>query len=119
LFVEYYLGARPQIGKGTLIYLPISNNKDFTKDSSKWDARTQHIDGQTLTVHVHIPSNVAVGVWRLRVSTKQQGSRNIKSFEVKENIYVLFNAWNKGNRNRCVTCNTVIQIKFNSHKFKQ
>jgi hypothetical protein len=69
--LEFMFGARPQIGKGTLIYLPISNNKDFTKDSSKWDARTQHIDGQTLTVHVHIPSNVAVGVWRLRVSTKQ------------------------------------------------
>ena len=90
------VGSRPQIGKGTLIYLPISNNKDFTKDSSKWDARTHHIDGNQLTIHVHIPANVAVGIWRVRVSTKQQGSRNIRSLDVKENIYVLFNPWNKG-----------------------
>ena len=90
------IGARPQIGKGTLIYLPISNNKDFTKDSSKWDARLHHTENTQLTIHVHIPANVAVGIWRLRVSTKQQGSRNIRSFDVKENIYVLFNPWNKG-----------------------
>ncbi|XP_054164848.1 hemocyte protein-glutamine gamma-glutamyltransferase-like [Oppia nitens] len=93
--LEFMFGPRPQIGKGTLIYLPISNNKDFTKDSSKWDARSHHIDGNQLTIHVHLPANVAVGIWKLRVSTKQQGSRNIRSFDVKENIYVLFNAWNK------------------------
>ncbi|CAG2110741.1 unnamed protein product, partial [Medioppia subpectinata] len=58
--LEFMFGARPQIGKGTLIYLPISNNKDFTKDSSKWDARTHHIEGNQLTIHVHIPANVAV-----------------------------------------------------------
>lgn len=43
-----------------------------------------------------MPASVAVGVWKLRVSTKQQGHKNIKSFDLKNNIYVLFNPWSKG-----------------------
>ena len=92
----YLTGPRPLLGKKTLIYLPVTSNREFTKDSSRWDARTHRIDGNIVTVQVHIPANVAVGVWRLRVSTKQNGSRLIKSFDSRERIYVLFNAWCKG-----------------------
>ena len=94
---NFLLGPRPTLGKGTLIYLPVTSNREFTKDKSKWDARMHSAESNRVHVQVHIPANVAVAVWRLKVSTKQQGSRNIKSFDVKENIYVLFNAWNKGN----------------------
>ena len=92
----YSLGPRPTLGKGTLIYLPVTSNREFTKDKSKWDARMHSAEGNRVHVQIHVPANVAVAVWRLRVSTKQQGSRNIKSYYVKENIYVLFNAWSKG-----------------------
>ena len=91
-----YKGNNPQVGKGTLIYLPITQNKDFTKDPSKWDARIRNIDGNRLTLQVRIPANTAVGIWRLRISTKPQGSRNIKTFEVHNKIFLLFNPWNKG-----------------------
>lgn len=94
--LEFMYGPRPLLGKKTLIYLPVTSNREFTKDSSRWDARTHRIDGNIVTVQVHIPANVAVGVWRLRVSTKQNGSRLIKSFDSRERIYVLFNAWCKG-----------------------
>ncbi|RWS27608.1 hemocyte protein-glutamine gamma-glutamyltransferase-like protein [Leptotrombidium deliense] len=88
-------GPRPQLGRGTLIYLPVTSKREFTKEKSKWDARMHEIDGNTITIQVHIPANVGVGIWKLRVSTKQQGSRNIKSFDVREKIYVLFNPWCK------------------------
>ena len=91
------IGNNPQVGKGTLIYLPITHVKDFTKDPSKWDARIKNVDANRITLQVRIPANAAVGVWRLRISTKPQGSRDIKTFEVNNKIYVLFNAWNKGN----------------------
>lgn len=89
----------PQLGKGTLVYLPITNSKDFTKDPSKWDARVRNVDGARITLQVRIPASAAVGVWRLRVSTKPQGSRDIKTFEVNNKIYLLFNAWNNGGWN--------------------
>lgn len=82
-----------------MVYLPITQNRDFTKDPSKWDARIRNIDGNRLTIQVRIPANTAVGTWRLRISTKPQGSRNIKTFEVSNRIFLLFNAWNKG---KCV-----------------
>lgn len=86
------------MGKKTLIYLPVTPNREFTKDSSRWDTRTHRVDGNTVTVQVHIPASIAVGVWRLRVSTKQQGSRIIKSYDVREKMYVIFNAWQKGKK---------------------
>lgn len=91
-----FSGTNPQVGKGTLVYLPITQNKDFTKDPSKWDARVRNTEGARITMEVRIPANAAVGVWRVRISTKPQGSRNIKTFEVSNKIYLLFNAWNKG-----------------------
>lgn len=93
--LEFMYGPRPLLGKKTLIYLPVTPNREFTKDSSRWDARTHRVDGNVITVQVHVPAHVAVGVWRLRVSTKQQGSRVIKSLDVRERIYILFNAWCK------------------------
>ncbi|RWS15713.1 hemocyte protein-glutamine gamma-glutamyltransferase-like protein [Dinothrombium tinctorium] len=93
--MEYMFGPRPQLGKGTLIYLPVTSKREFTKEKSKWDARMHNVEGNVVTVQVHIPANVAVGIWKLRISTKQQGSRNIKSFDVRERIYVLFNPWCK------------------------
>ncbi|KAH9407269.1 hypothetical protein TYRP_012819 [Tyrophagus putrescentiae] len=92
--LEFLFGTNPQLGKGTLVYLPITNSKDFTKDPSKWDARVRNVDGARITLQVRIPASAAVGVWRLRVSTKPQGSRDIKTFEVNNKIYLLFNAWN-------------------------
>lgn len=96
IFSFLFAGVNPQLGKGTLVYLPITNSKDFTKDPSKWDARVRNVDGARITLQVRIPASAAVGVWRLRVSTKPQGSRDIKTFEVNNKIYLLFNAWNNG-----------------------
>ena len=95
LVFKFFLGARPQLGKGTLIYLPVTSSRQFTKEKTKWDARTLTSDTHSVQVQIRMPV-VAVGVWKLRVSTKQQGQKNIKSFDLKNNIYVLFNPWSKG-----------------------
>ena len=89
-------GPRPLLGKRTLIYLPVTPSKEFTRNPTHWDSRTYKVDGNVVTVQVQIPAKVAVGIWRHRLSTKQQGSRHIMSFDVRERIYVLFNAWSKG-----------------------
>lgn len=107
IVLSIHTGNNPQVGKGTMVYLPITNNKDFTKDPAKWDARIRNIDSSRLTLQVRIPAGAAVGVWRLRISTKPQGSRDIKTFEVNNKIYVLFNAWNKG------ICFTIIILYYN------
>jgi transglutaminase 1 len=94
--LEFSYGARPQVGKGTLIYLPITKDRDsFGRDPSKWDARVVRVDGNQLSVQINLPANIAVGVWRFRVSTKLAGSRTIKTYSVKEALYVIFNAWSK------------------------
>ena len=56
----------------------------------------RNIERNRVTLQVRIPADAAVGVWRLRISTKPQGSRNIKTFEVNNKIYLLFNPWNRG-----------------------
>lgn len=108
--LEFMYGPRPLLGKKTLIYLPVTTNGEFTKDSSRWDARTHRVDGNVITVQVHVPANVAVGVWRLRVSTKQQGSRAIRSFDVRERMYIIFNAWCKGMSSRIIFSDATLCI---------
>lgn len=94
--LEFSYGQRPQVGKGTLIYLPITKDRDsFGRDPSKWDARVVRVDGNQLSVEINLPANIAVGVWRFRVSTKLAGSRTIRTYSVKEALYMIFNAWSK------------------------
>jgi len=94
--LEFSYGPRPQVGKGTLIYLPITKDRDsFGRDPSKWDARVVRVDGNQLSVQINLPANIAVGVWRFRVSTKLAGSRTIRTYTVKEALYIIFNAWSK------------------------
>lgn len=91
-----YTGPRPQVGKGTLIYLPITNDRDYTRDNTKWDAKVLRADGNVLTIQIHIPANIAIGIWRFKISTKLAGSRSIKTYSIKEALYVIFNSWCKG-----------------------
>lgn len=94
--LEFSFGPRPQVGKGTLIYLPIAKDRDsFGRDPSKWDARVLRVDGNQLNVQINLPANIAIGVWRFRISTKLAGSRTIRTFSIKEALYIIFNAWSK------------------------
>lgn len=94
--LEFSFGQRPQVGKGTLIYLPISKDRDsYQRDASKWDARVVRVDGNQLSVQINLPANIAIGVWRFKISTKLAGSRLIRTYNVKEALYVIFNAWSK------------------------
>lgn len=94
--LEFSFGPRPQVGKGTLIYLPIAKDRDsFGRDPSKWDARVVRADGNQLNVQINLPANIAIGVWRFRISTKLAGSRTIRTYTVKEALYMIFNAWSK------------------------
>lgn len=94
--LEFSFGPRPQVGKGTLIYLPIAKDRDsFGRDPAKWDARVLRVDGNQLSVQINLPANIAIGVWRFRISTKLAGSRTIRTYSIKEALYMIFNAWSK------------------------
>ncbi|XP_053204653.1 hemocyte protein-glutamine gamma-glutamyltransferase-like [Panonychus citri] len=93
--MEFMYGPRPQLGKGTLIYLPITLNTPENKDTNKWRAKILSVSDNQLLIEVYIPPTAAVAAWKLRISTKQNGSRNIRSFDVREDIYILFNPWSK------------------------
>jgi transglutaminase 1 len=90
---EFLFGRQPQLVVGTLIYLPLSSNATFSRSKSKWESRTLSTDGVTLTVQIRAPSQVAVGVWKMRISTRNVGQKRIATFAVPNPIYVLFNPW--------------------------
>lgn len=94
--LEFSFGPRPQVGKGTLIYLPIAKDREsLNRDPSKWDARVLRVDGNQLQVQINLPANIAIGVWRFKISTKLAGSRTIRTYSIKEALYMIFNAWSK------------------------
>ncbi|XP_022248775.1 hemocyte protein-glutamine gamma-glutamyltransferase-like, partial [Limulus polyphemus] len=95
-----YLGSNPQISKGTLIVMPITNNDSYREDKTKWDVRLQSRDRSKITLQVHVPASVGVGIWKMKVTSqlKSKDDEPVSSpetYECKENIYVLFNPWSK------------------------
>lgn len=95
--IELSFGPRPQLDKGTLIYLPLEDlNSDASlRDQNKWGAQLLQVRGNQLSVNIDFPPDMAIGIWRLRISTKLAGTRKLRSFTVRESLYVIFNAWNK------------------------
>lgn len=95
--IEFSLGPQPQLDKGTLIYLPLEelNSNSLTRDQNKWGAQLLEASGNKLSVNIDLPPDMAIGVWRLRISTKLAGTRNLRSYALNDAFYVIFNAWNK------------------------
>lgn len=95
--LEFSFGQRPQLDKGTLVYVPIETNRDpsLHKDGY-WDASLLNvIDNNRLNVQIYIPANVAIGVWNFKLSTKLINSKILSSYTIREAIYIVFNAWSK------------------------
>lgn len=95
--IEMNFGPRPQLDKGTLIYLPLIdlNSDASTRDPNKWYAQILQSRGNQLTVNINFPPDMSIGIWRLRISSKLAGTRNMRSYSLYEVLYVIFNAWNK------------------------
>lgn len=95
----YFLLAGPKKtdGRGgTLIILPITSSKTFTRDATKWDICCSRQERTVLTLQVQIPHTAGVGLWRMKIISKVVGHNQSKIHDCKENIYVLFNPWCKG-----------------------
>ncbi|GBL83080.1 Hemocyte protein-glutamine gamma-glutamyltransferase [Araneus ventricosus] len=89
-------GPKNQVGKGTLVILPVMENKAFTLDSSKWDICMTRKERSIVTMQIQIPYMAGVGLWRMKVLSHVKGNEaNPKTFECKESIYILFNPWCK------------------------
>ncbi|KAG8192992.1 hypothetical protein JTE90_028112 [Oedothorax gibbosus] len=94
--IHLTFGPKSQVGKGTLIILPVMENKSFTMDSSKWDICMSRQERTIVTLQIQIPYLAGVGLWRMKIHSHIKGSeRHVKVFECKESIYILFNPWCK------------------------
>ncbi|GFY46463.1 hemocyte protein-glutamine gamma-glutamyltransferase [Trichonephila inaurata madagascariensis] len=94
--IHLTFGPKQQVGKGTLIILPIMENKAFTLDSSKWDICMARKERSIMTMKVQIPYMAGVGLWRMKIQSHIKGNEgNPKIYECKESIYILFNPWCK------------------------
>ncbi|XP_015904318.1 hemocyte protein-glutamine gamma-glutamyltransferase [Parasteatoda tepidariorum] len=93
--LQFSFGPKQQIGKGTLIILPVPNNKVFTRDSAHWDACISRQERAILTLQVQIPYTAGVGLWRMKIKSQVAGNEKSVFHECKESIYVLFNPWCK------------------------
>lgn len=93
--VELTFGPKKPNGKGTLVILPVTNVKHFTRDSSQWDICVSRQERTILTIQIQIPHTAGVGLWRMKIQSKVAGSALTKVHDCKENIYVLFNSWCK------------------------
>ncbi|XP_054712738.1 hemocyte protein-glutamine gamma-glutamyltransferase-like isoform X2 [Uloborus diversus] len=91
--IDLTFGPKNQLNKGTLILLPVTSQKSFTRDPSKWDICQARLERAILTVQIQIPYAAGVGLWRMKIQSKVPGSNKINVFECKDNIYILFNPW--------------------------
>lgn len=95
--VELAFGSYPQVDKGTLIYMPLERQLSNQQNSSRHDKFSSlltSVNKEQLNVDIQMPTNMAIGIWKLRISTKKANSRNLKTFTVPSSLYVIFNAWN-------------------------
>lgn len=97
--LEFSFGPKPQLDKGTLIYLPIQEDAQKNKNNSislfeKWDSKLSKVDGKQLYVQIDFPYNAAIGVWQFKISTKLAATKNLNTYIITEYIYIIFNAWN-------------------------
>ena len=66
---------------------------------SFWDDATESVVPIYWYIQcITLPTDHFSSLSSLQVSTKQQGQKHIKSFDLKNNIYVLFNPWSRGKR---------------------
>jgi len=93
--LEFSFGAQPQLDKGTLIYLPLSTNLNKTTEANTWGASITQAIGSSLSVQIDLPANMAIGVWRFKISVKLPGSRRLRTYALSEALCILFNAWSK------------------------
>lgn len=93
--VELSFGPAPSLDKGTLIYMPLlrMNGTNTTMDMLKWSAHMTNVRGDKLDAKINIPVNASIGVWRLTLTTKVTGGKELRSYSIRESIYVIFNPW--------------------------
>lgn len=82
--------------KSSLVYLPIlRETKSTLIETSKWSLRLVNDKTDKLYMNVYIPSNASIGVWRLKFSVKLAGGRDLRSYSVRESLYIIFNPWSE------------------------
>lgn len=96
--IQFCFGEKPNVLKGTKIVLPIQpKHTQLPKDEDmKWNLALNRKEGNTLTLHVHIPPNAQVGIWSLCIQTNiKEKKENKCNYQCQEDIYILFNPWCK------------------------
>lgn len=89
-------GPSPIVTKGTRVELPVGDNSEFVRGKAKWETRVHHYANNILTLEVHIPATVCVGLWKCELVTGLKADTvKTDKFSCKESIYIIFNPWCK------------------------
>lgn len=93
----FSFGDKPNAVQGSKGVVALTRREIFSGDKTSWDVRIKGCDGEVLTLELQSPVNAPVGVWNLRVETSLVSSQSadVKSYDYLENIFLLFNPWNK------------------------
>lgn len=90
--LELSSGLNPQIDKGTLFYLPISNDEIKTDQLC---AKVTNVIANKIDIQINLPATMAVASWDLKISTKTTGAPQLHTFYVNQLLLVIFNPWSK------------------------
>ncbi|CAL4058650.1 unnamed protein product [Meganyctiphanes norvegica] len=92
----FSFGQNPNVPNGTQVKLDVTGEQTFNPDTSLWDVRLVTQTGDTLTLEVHVPAHVMVGIWSLSIEASLQSNPKDKHvYQPEETMYILFNPWNK------------------------
>lgn len=92
--LEFICDIRSKIDE-EMVKIQLTYKTPNNKDVNKWWAKIISVHDNQLLVEVHVSPIAAVSTWKLRISTKQNGSLDVTSFDVIEEIFILFNPWSK------------------------
>ncbi|XP_074644960.1 protein-glutamine gamma-glutamyltransferase 4-like [Tubulanus polymorphus] len=92
--LKFVTGPRPKPTKGTLVRVQTTDDLP----DGDWGIKIFSTDGKVVKLEVMTPNICIVAPWSIYVVTKfedKSDEMNIYRFKVEDDIYVLFNPWNK------------------------
>ncbi|CAL4095081.1 unnamed protein product [Meganyctiphanes norvegica] len=96
LGLTFSFGQKPNIPNGTQVKLDVTEKQMFNIFTKLWDIRLVTQTGNTLTLEVHVPAHVMVGIWHLSIEASlQTNSLDKHVYQPEDTMYILFNPWNK------------------------
>ncbi|MBN3308027.1 F13A factor, partial [Amia calva] len=91
-WVEFLIGAYPQVNKGT--YIPVLPNQD--QEGMKWGGRVLESENNVITMAITPEPDCIVGKFRMYIAVMTPYGIRRTRRDPKKDLYILFNPWAPG-----------------------